>query len=94
MDKATRRRSPFAYLLVLALIIVSAAGALFVTRSDVDPPSFLLAAAFKWLAQENASGRQSVAEPAQAAPASEQGAAAPVEERVNAVPPSLRATIP
>lgn len=94
MDKATRRRSPFAYLLVLALIVVSAAGALFVTRSDVDPPSFLLSAAFKLLTRENASGQESVAEPAQAAPASEQGAAAPVEERVNAVPPSLRATIP
>ena len=94
MDKATRRRSPFAYLLLLALIVVSAAGALFVTRSDVDPPSFLLSAAFKLLTRENASGRESVAEPAQAAPASEQGAAAPVEERVNAVPPSLRATIP
>ena len=94
MEKATRRRSAFAYLLVLALIVVSAAGALFVTRSDVDPPSFLLSAALKWLTQENASGRESLAEPAQAAPASEQGAAAPVEERVNAVPPSLRATIP
>ena len=79
---------------MLALIIVSAGGALFVKRSGVDPPSFLLSAAFKWLVRESSSEQESVAEPAQAAPASEQGAAAPVDERVNAVTPSLRATIP
>jgi hypothetical protein len=95
VDKATRRRSPFAYLLVLTLIIVSAGGALFVKRSGVDPPSFLLSAAFKLLTRDDSpEAQEPVAEPAQAAPATEEGAVSPVEEHVNAVIPSLRATIP
>jgi D-alanyl-D-alanine carboxypeptidase-like protein len=95
VDKATRRRSPFAYLLVLTLIIVSAAGALWVKRSGIDPPSLLLSAAFKLLTGDGSPETQErVAQPAQASPPTEQPAEPPVEEHVNAVTPSLRATIP